>query len=131
MDQPLLEHRAAFPALEEAVWLCSHTLGCLPAGAADDLGEFLSPWQTQGPGAWDEWLPLIDRIAADVERLLSAPRGTVTLLTNVSQVMATIASCFEYPADRPGIVYSATEFPSVSYVWQGEVRRGARVTVVP
>jgi kynureninase len=53
------------------------------------------------------------------------------MLGNVSQVSAVIASCFDYRPERDRVVYSATEFPGVSYVWQAEARRGARVEVVP
>jgi kynureninase len=130
MDEPLLRFRDEFPALEESVWLCSHSLGCLPAAAAEDLTEYLALWQEKGPGAWDDWLPQLDGLAGHVERLLSAPAGTVTWLSSVSHVMAVVASCLDY-GERDGVVYSATEFPSVSYLWQGEARRGARVTVVP
>jgi kynureninase len=129
--EPLLAHRAGFPALDEAVWLCSHSLGCLPAAAAEDLTEYLELWQQRGADAWDAWLPMLDELGGHVEKLLSARRGTVTWLSNVSHVMAVVASCFDHDATRDGVVYGATEFPSVSYVWQGEARRGARVVVVP
>jgi kynureninase len=127
MAEPPL--RAEFPALEESLWLCSHVLGCLPARAAEDLTEYLADWQ-RGPDAWERWLPLIDEVAADVGRLLSAPRGTVTMLGSAAQAFATIASCYDFPPARDGIVYADAEHPGGSYVWQAEARRGARVTVV-
>lgn len=130
MDEILRAARAEFPALEQCCWLVSHSLGCLPARAADRVEDFLVAWQERAAGAWDEWLPEIDAIAGAIGRLLSAPAGSVTMLTNVSQVSAVIASCFDY-GERDKIVYSASEFPSVSYVWQGEARRGARIEVVP
>jgi kynureninase len=83
--------------------------------------------------AWDEWLPEIDRAAGRVERLLSAPKGTVVPGSNVSAIQALVASCFDWSAadGKNRIVYSSLEFPSVSYVWQAETRRGAEVTLVP
>jgi len=43
----LLEYRKAFPALEECVHFISHSLGCVPAQAKDDLGEFFDLWRTR------------------------------------------------------------------------------------
>src|SRR5205085_3810678 len=56
---------------------------------------------------------------------------TVVMQPNVSTVMSVLASALDYSGKRNKIVYSEMEFPSVSYVWQGEARRGARVVVVP
>lgn len=130
MHDELLAWREQFPALDDCVHLISHSLGCIPVRAAHDLAEFIELWDTRSITAWDVWLPEIDRASARIERLLSAPAGTVTMLTNVSTVEAIIASCFEYTPERNKIVYSDLEFPSVSYVWKGEERRGARVHVV-
>lgn len=129
-DDELLAWREHFSALEECVHLISHSLGCLPDRAIEDLSEFLELWRTRSVTAWDEWLPEIDRMATRVERLLSAPAGTVIMNTNVSTVQAVVASCFDYTEERNKIVYSSVEFPSVSYVWKAEERRGARVHIV-
>ena len=130
MNDELLAWREQFPALDDCVHLISHSLGCIPVRAAHDLAEFIELWDTRSITAWDEWLPEVDRAAARIERLLSAPAGTVTMHTNVSTVQAIIASCFDYTPERNKIVYSDLEFPSVSYVWKGEERRGAEVHVL-
>ena len=127
MNDELLAWREQFPALDDCIHLISHSLGCIPIRAAHDLAEYIELWDTRSITAWDEWLPEIDRASARIERLLSAPAGTVTMLTNVSTVQAIISSCFEYTPERNKIVYSDLEFPSVSYVWKGEERRGAKV----
>lgn len=130
MNDELLAWREYFPALDDCIHLISHSLGCIPIRAAHDLAEYIELWDTRSITAWDVWLPEIDRASARIERLLSAPAGTVTMLTNVSTVQAIISSCFEYTPERNKIVYSDLEFPSVSYVWKGEERRGAKVHVV-
>ena len=43
----LLEYRKQFPALEECVHFISHSLGCVPAQAKDDLCEFFDLWRTK------------------------------------------------------------------------------------
>ena len=130
MAKELLEWRAEFPALEECVHFISHSLGCLPIKAAEYLEEYLELWHKKSITAWDDWLPEVDRAAARIGRLLSAPAGSVTMFTNVSTASAVLASCFEYTPKKNKIVYSNLEFPSVSYVWKAEERRGAEVHVV-
>ncbi|HTM19633.1 MAG TPA: aminotransferase class V-fold PLP-dependent enzyme [Kofleriaceae bacterium] len=130
MDDPLLAWRREFPALEGCVHLISHSLGCMPARAETYLGEFLELWKTRSITAWDEWLPEVDRAAARIAKLLSAPAGSVIVRHNVSEIQAVVASCFDYPPERNKIVYEALQFPTVSYVWKAEERRGARVHLV-
>jgi kynureninase len=123
--ESLLEYRKHFPALEECVHFISHSLGCVPAQAKDDLTEFFDLWRTKSITAWSDWLPEVDRAAERIEKIISAPSGTVTMMHNVSQIMATLASCFDYKPERNKIVYENQMFPTVSYVWQEEQRRGA------
>ena len=131
VDDPLLAYRAKFPALENCVHLISHSLGCVPAQTKEDLGEFFDLWQTKSITAWGDWLPEVDRAAARIGKIISAPASSVTMLPNVSTIMAVLASCFEYTPKRNKIVYEALMFPTVSYVWQEEKRRGANCVVVP
>jgi kynureninase len=127
----LLEYRKQFPALEECVHLISHSLGCVPAQAKDDLGEFFDLWRTKSITAWSDWLPEVDRAAERIGKIISAPDGTVIMNQNVSTIMAVVASCFDYTPARNKVVYEALQFPTVSYVWQAEQRRGAQCVLVP
>jgi kynureninase len=126
----LLEYRKQFPALEDCVHFISHSLGCVPAQAKDDLGEFFELWRTKSITAWGDWLPEVDRAAERIQKIISAPAGTVIMQHNVSQIMATLASCFEYTPERNKVVYELPMFPTVSYVWQAEQRRGATCVLV-
>ncbi len=128
--ESLLEYRKLFPALEECVHFISHSLGCVPAQAKDDLGEFFELWRTKSITAWGDWLPEVDRAAERVRKIISAPEGTVIMQHNVSQIMATLASCFDYTPARDKVVYETSMFPTVSYVWQAEQRRGAKCVLV-
>jgi kynureninase len=127
----LLEWRSHFPALESCVHLISHSLGCVPGKAKEDLGEFFDLWNTKSITAWSDWLPEVDRAAARIEKIISAPAGSVIMHQNVSGIMAVLASCLDYSGERKKIVYEALQFPTVSYVWQAEQRRGAECVLVP
>ena len=129
--ESLLEYRKQFPALEECVHFISHSLGCVPAQAKEDLGEFFELWRTKSITAWGDWLPEVDRAAERIAKIISAPQGSVIMMHNVSQIMSVIASCLDYTPQRDRIVYEALQFPTVSYVWQAEARRGAHCTLVP
>jgi kynureninase len=127
----LLDYRKRFPALEECVHFISHSLGCVPAEAKEDLGEFFELWRTKSITAWSDWLPEVDRAAERIEKIISAPRGTVVMNQNVSTITSVLASCFDYTPERNKVVYEAVQFPTVSYVWQAEQRRGAKCELVP
>ena len=130
MADDLLQWRKEFPSLEGCVHLISHSLGAMPRKAAEDLAEFARLWVERSITAWEVWLPEVDRAAARLGRLLGAPEGTVPMNTNVSAVQAVVASALEYTPARNRVVYSDMNFPSVSYVWKAEERRGAEVVIV-
>jgi kynureninase len=126
----LLVWRKEFPTLEKSVHLISHSLGAMPRAAAEHLAAFGRLWVERSITAWDEWLPEVDRAAARIGRIIGAPPGSVIMLPNVSHAQAVVASCLEYAAARPKIVYTELNFPSVSYLWMEERRRGAQVEIV-
>jgi kynureninase len=130
MGNAVDDWRAEFPALEKSVYMVSHSLGAMPRKAYEDLRAYADLWVNQGINAWHEWLPEVDRAAARIARIIGAPAGSMVMATNVSQIQALVASCLEYK-ERNKVVYSDMNFPSVSYVWQEERRRGAEVVIVP
>jgi kynureninase len=110
--------------------MISHSLGAMPARAADDLAEFSRLWVEKSINAWDTWLPEVERAGNRIARIIGAPAGSVMMLPNVSHGQAVVASCFDYTGGRNKVVYTDMNFPSVSYLWQEEQRRGAKVEVV-
>jgi len=126
----LLEWRREFPSLDGCVHMISHSLGAMPAKASAALAEVAELWARRSITAWEEWLPEVDRAAARIGKLLGAPAGTVIMNQNVSTIESVLASCFDYAPARNEVVYDDHNFPSVSYVWKAEERRGARVVVV-
>ncbi len=110
--------------------MVSHSLGAMPAKACDHIAEFTNLWVERGILAWEELLPEVERTATRIGRIIGAPTDTVMMHTNVSSVQAVIASCLDY-RERNKIVFSELNFPSVSYLWKAEERRGAEVCIVP
>lgn len=130
-DQALLALRDEFPALENSVYMISHSLGAMPRGTPQALAEFAELWVKKAIVAWEDWIAEAKRAAARIEKIIGAAAGSVQMATNVSEVQSRVASCLDYTPQRNRVVYTAMNFPTVSYVWKAEERRGAEVVIVP
>ncbi|HPH26959.1 MAG TPA: aminotransferase class V-fold PLP-dependent enzyme [Pseudomonadota bacterium] len=130
-ESDLLALREQFPALASSVYMISHSLGAMPRAAQVALNEYAQLWVEKSITAWEDWIKESKLAAARIEKILGAAAGTVQMATNVSQVQATLASCLDYAGPRNRVVYTSLNFPTVSYVWKAEERRGAEVVVVP
>ena len=129
-EAELLALRDQFPALAQSVYMISHSLGAMPAATMGALQEFAALWVNKAIVAWEDWLVEARRAAGRIERVIGAAAGTVQMATNVSQIQATVASCLDFQTPRNRVVYTELNFPTVSYVWKAEERRGAEVVVV-
>lgn len=131
MTDSLLRYRSEFPILERTTYLISNSLGAMPRGVRDALGEYAEIWATRGVRAWEEkWWMLARDIGNQIGGLMNAPQDSITILGNVTQCQAVIASCFDFSGKRNKVVYSDLNFPSVMYFWEAQGSRGARVHMV-
>jgi kynureninase len=118
----LLDYRAEFPILEHTTYLVSHSLGPMPRGAEERLGEFARMWAERGIRAWAEgWWATPWRVGDQIGRIVGAPPGSTVMHQNVSIAEAIVLSCFR-PVDpaRNRVVYERGNFPSVRYVYQAQ-----------
>ena len=129
MTAPRMRDR--FPTLAGATYLVSHSMGAPPLASRDSLERYWSAWATDGPEAWEAWLPELGEIAAGIAALLGAAANTVSLVPNVSLGQAAIASALTFGPDRDGVVMEALQFPTVTYVWSAWQKYGARIVTVP
>lgn len=123
-------HREQFPILETATYLVSHSMGAAPLQAKAALDTYWNDWATDGPEAWERWLPQIGIIADGIGAIIDAPARSVFLGPNVSVMQAGIATCLDFTGDRNEVVYEALQFPSLTYVWREWERYGAKARVV-
>ena len=131
MDDALTQRwRAKFPILARKTYLINNSLGAMPASVVDAFREYTDLWATEGVVAWDTWLPLIGEVAAILEDIVLAPRGSMTMSQNVTNAMSTILSCLEFEAPRNRIVHCAGEFPTVEYLLDGQRGIGAEIVRV-
>src|SRR5215470_19663823 len=131
MTDPLLEYRSEFPILSETTYLISNSLGAMPRGAFESLRDYAETWATRGVRAWDErWWTMALEVGNQIGELMNALANSVSLLGNVTQCQAAVASCFEFNSRRNKVVYSNLNFPSVMYFWEAQRSRGARIEMV-
>jgi kynureninase len=123
--------REQFPILEDSTYLVSHSMGAAPLGAKRALESYFHEWASEGPEAWEQWLPAIGEIADGIGEIVGAPRGSVFLGPNVSVMQAALASCLQFTPQRNEVVYEALQFPSLTYVWAEWQRFGAQPRIVP
>ena len=129
---PLLRFRSEFPILEKTTYLISNSLGAMPRGVEDSLGQYIETWKTRGVRAWEEtWWALAGEVGDQIGELMNAPNGSVSCHQNVTQCQAVIASCFDFSGMRNKVVYSDMNFPSVMYFWENQRTHGACVHMVP
>ncbi len=129
-EDALLATRADFPTLSKGVHLISHSLGAMPRQARAHATQFLDEWENDSINAWGSWLPAVRSLSDLIASVIGVSKGTVVILPNVSTVQAVIASALDFSGKRNKIVYDELNFSTVHYVWQEQVRRGARLSVV-
>ena len=128
---PLIAWRTRFPSVEGVLYFASHTLGAMPAETEAALAEYAEVWSSRGIRAWEErWMAVPGEVAGSVEQLIGAPPGSISLHPNVTSAQAVVLSCLEFSAPRNRVVCSDEDFPSVLYLYEGLVRRGAEIVRV-
>ncbi len=123
----LLSWRRRFPVLAKKTYLINNSLGAMPETVPLALAEYTGLWAEEGVIAWDTWLPEIARVAALLEDIIDAPRGSMTMCQNVTNALAAVLSCLEYEPPRNRLVSCAGEFPTVEYLLDSQRHLGAEV----
>jgi kynureninase len=122
--------REDFPILATSTYLVSHSMGAAPLQARAALEAYWEEWASDGPEAWERWLPRIGEIADGIGIIIGAPLGSCFLGPNVSVLQAAIATCIDFRGERNEVVYEALQFPSLTYVWREWERFGAVARIV-
>ncbi|HET7585391.1 MAG TPA: aminotransferase class V-fold PLP-dependent enzyme [Gemmatimonadaceae bacterium] len=130
---PLLRFRSEFPILDHTTYLVSHSLGAMPRGVPERLGEYAEVWAREGVRAWTSgWWEMPVRVGDEIAPLIGAGPGEVAMLPNVTIAQGAVISALDYAPPRDTIVMTALDFPSVRYVADALAPRlGARIVVVP
>ena len=130
----LASYRDEFPVLERKAYLISASLGPISRRAQSYLNEYLEAWATKGAPdhVWEEHVfPRMRSVKRTFADLVGADPDEVSITTNVSLALSTIASCMDFSGERNKLVLSELDFPTDGHVFLAQIPRGAEVVVLP
>lgn len=122
--------RAEFPLLSTCVYLSSNSAGATPRAAKQTLDAYWSTIAAWRDEAWGPWMTELDAHADALAALVHAQPGSVICDSNVATLLSRVLSCFDY-RERPRVVTSDLEFPSVPFALRAFARYGLEPVVVP
>ncbi len=120
--------RDQFPILRETAYLNACSQGALSHGVRAAYEEYLSGWDTRG-AEWEHWVERAEAARAAFSRLIGATPAEIAVTTSVTQGVSGVVSALDL-RDRPRIVISEHEFPTVGQIAHAQELRGAEVVHV-
>lgn len=126
----LARYRDEFPIFRHAIYLNSCSLGALAQRTRAALGEYLDQWERRGASAWyDTWLPAAERLRAGYSRVVGADPENVSLHPSITSALTVVAESFDY-RERPKVITTSLDFPTVAYQWLAKAARGVELVVL-
>jgi kynureninase len=126
-------YREEFPVLERKAYLISASLGPISRRAQGYLDEYLEAWRTKGAPdhVWEEHVfPRMGSLKRTFGALVGADPDELSITTNVSLALSTIASCMDFTGERRKLILSELDFPTDGHVFLAQERRGAEVVIL-
>src|SRR4249919_779922 len=121
--------RSEFPILAHTTYLNSCSQGALSHRVRAAYEDYLAGWDANG-AEWEHWVERAEAARAAFARLLHAGPAEIAVTTSVSQGVSGIVSALDL-RERPKIVISEYEFPTVGQIAHAQELRGAEVVHVP
>ncbi|WP_033295750.1 aminotransferase class V-fold PLP-dependent enzyme [Amycolatopsis jejuensis] len=120
--------RTHFPAFADSVHLASCSQGALSDALTAELFEFQHTIREHG-APWDRWMVKIAEARALFARLIGAGEDDIAVVPSASEGAYQVASTQVWD-ERPGLVTTDLEFPSIAHNWLAQQGRGAEVRFV-
>jgi selenocysteine lyase/cysteine desulfurase len=121
--------RSRFPIFERLTYLNSCSQGALSGSVRSAYDAYLSDWDEKG-APWDYWVERAETARGVFARLVGGEPDEVAVTTSLSAGVSALASTFDW-GERPKVVVSDFEFPTVGQIWHAQELRGAEVVHVP
>ena len=121
--------RSRFPIFERLVYVNSCSQGALSDAVRDAYGDYLTDWDEKG-APWAYWVERAEAARAAFAGLIGGAPDDVAVTTSLSAGVSALASTFDWK-ERPRVVVSEFEFPTVGQIWHAQELRGAEVVHVP
>jgi len=124
----LTAYRAEFPILARKTYLNTCSLGALSRRSMEAMGEFMELWNTHGASAWYEiWWGELQGVRDSFAQLIGASGHEIAIQPNVSVALSSVASALDIH-ERPKVVMTELDFPTVFYQWM--VKRRPEIELV-
>ena len=123
-------YRDEFPIFSRVIYLNSCSLGALSRRARARVGTFLDQWDARGAANWyDIWWAALAELRERYGRVINAQAGEIALHPNISSGLTVIAEALDY-SERPRIVTTSLDFPTIPYQWLARAGRGIEVEIL-
>src|SRR5215467_9382876 len=119
------DFRRLFPIFDERVYLNSCSQGALGRPVQAALEEFMESWHRQG-NPWELWCERMEELRAEFAALINAEPDEVAVTFSASTAVSAVASALDW-SERPRVVTSDLDFPTMGHVWLAQQTRGAEV----
>jgi selenocysteine lyase/cysteine desulfurase len=120
--------RSRFPIFERLTYVNSCSQGALSDAVRAAYDDYLTGWDERG-APWDYWVERSEAARASFADLVRAEPGDVAVTTSLSAGVSALASAIDF-TERPRVVISDYEFPTIGQIWHAQQLRGAEVHVV-
>jgi selenocysteine lyase/cysteine desulfurase len=120
--------RSRFPIFEKLVYVNSCSQGALSDAVRAAYEDYLDGWDERG-APWDYWVERTEAARASFAGLVNAQPDDVAVTTSLSAGVSALASAVSL-RERPKVVISDYEFPTIGQIWHAQQLRGAEVHVV-
>jgi selenocysteine lyase/cysteine desulfurase len=121
--------RSRFPIFERLHYLNSCSQGALSDAVRDAYEDYLTDWDEKG-APWEYWVERTETARSAFAGLVGAAPDDVAVTTSLSAGVSAVASALDF-TQRPRVVVSDFEFPTVGQIWHAQELRGAEVVHVP
>jgi selenocysteine lyase/cysteine desulfurase len=121
--------REHFPILADTVHLASCSLGPHSTALDQAMRRMLDAMR-EDPTPWDMWYGEVEQSRQRFAALINARPDQVAVVPSATVGAYQVASTLDW-TDRPGIVATDGEYPSVAHIWAAQRQRGAKVDFVP
>ena len=121
--------RHRFPVFDRLVYVNSCSQGALSDAVRAAYDDYLDGWDERG-APWDYWVERGEAARATFARLVNGGPDEVAVTTSLSAGVSALASAVDF-RERPQVVISDFEFPTIGQIWHAQELRGAEVVHVP
>ena len=129
-EHALAHYRSEFPIFSHTNYLNSCSLGALSIRAERRVKDFLNTWHERGASAWyDEWWQCLTEVRAGYADVIGAGDSEIALHASISTATAVVAGTLNH-TERPKVVTTELDFPTVAYQWLSRQHSGVEVVVV-